>query len=225
MTPRIVELREGVLKKNDAVAAGLRVRFRAAGVCVVNLVASPGAGKTLLLESTLTELQRLGRCPVALVGDPETDNDARRLARSGAPVRQIRTHGLCHLNAPLVEQHLEGWDLAPVEFLFIENVGNLVCTTNHDLGEFVRVAFLSATEGEDKPLKYPGLFNSADAFVLSKIDLAAACEFDREAAVTNLRAVRPEAPIFESSGKTGAGLAEWLAFLIERRSVLLGSGG
>lgn len=224
MTPRIVELREGILRQNDAVAAGLRARFHAAGSLVINLTASPGAGKTRLLESTLRTMLELGHSAAALVGDPETENDAIRLARSGAPVRQIRTHGLCHLNAPTVEQYLDNWDLGPVEFLFIENVGNLVCTTNHDLGEDLRVVFLSTTEGEDKPLKYPGLFNSADAFVISKIDLAGACEFDLSAAVVNLLAVRPEAPIFETSGKTGAGLDEWLKFLIERRKQLLAAG-
>jgi hydrogenase nickel incorporation protein HypB len=217
MTPRIVEIREGILKKNDAIAAGLRDRFRSSGTLVVNLAASPGAGKTQLLEATLTRLLERGHRAAAIVGDPETENDAVRLARSGAPVRQIRTHGLCHLNAPMIEQHLEGWDLNGFEFLFIENVGNLVCTTNHDLGESLRVVLLSTTEGEDKPLKYPGLFNSADAFIISKIDLAAACEFDREAAAANLRAVRPEVPIFETSGKTGAGLDHWLEFLLTWR--------
>lgn len=217
MTPRIVELREGILKRNDAVAAGLRDRFRSAGTCVVNVVASPGAGKTRLLEATLTRLRERGRRAAAIVGDPETDNDSVRLARSGAPVRQIRTHGLCHLNAPMIEQQLAGWDLGGIEFLFIENVGNLVCTANHDLGESLRAVLLSTTEGEDKPLKYPGLFNSADAFVVSKIDLADVCEFDRAAASANLHAVRPEAPIFATSGKTGEGLGDWIDFLIERR--------
>lgn len=217
MTPRIVELRESILKRNDAVAAGLRDRFRSARTFVVNVAASPGAGKTRLLEATLTALRTLGRRTAAIVGDPETGNDSVRLLRSGAPVRQILTHGLCHLNAPMIEQHLDGWNLGDIEFLFIENVGNLVCTANHDLGESLRVVFLAATEGEDKPLKYPGLFNSADAFIVSKIDLAEVCEFDRSAALSNLHAVRPEAPIFETSGKTGAGLDAWINFLTKRR--------
>jgi hydrogenase nickel incorporation protein HypB len=195
----------------------VREQFRAAAVFVVNLVSSPGAGKTLLLERTLAALAAEGARPAALVGDPETDNDARRLARSGAPVRQIRTHGICHLDATMVADHLADWDLAGIDYLFVENVGNLVCTTSYDLGEDLRVVLLAVTEGEDKPLKYPGLFNSADAALLSKIDLAAACEFDRDAARANLHAVRPGLPILETSGKTGVGMPEWLAFLRDRR--------
>ena len=156
----------------------------------------------------------------AVVGDLETDNDARRLAESGAPVRQIMTHGLCHLEADMVEQHLEGWDLASLRYLFIENVGNLVCPTSWDLGESVRLALLSVTEGEDKPLKYPGLFNTADVAAITKIDLAAACDFDRAKALANIEAVRPGMRVFESSSKTGAGLDEWLAYLAERRQAL-----
>ena len=217
MTPRILEVRKGVLKKNDELAAGLRERFRAAGVFVVNLVSGPGAGKTRLLERTLAALAEKGLRTAALVGDPATDNDARRLARSGVPTRQICTHGLCHLEAAMVGDHLAEWDLAALDFLFVENVGNLVCTTSYDLGESLRVVFLAVTEGEDKPLKYPSLFNSADVAVMSKCDLAAACEFDRDAARASLHSVRPGLPILETSGKTGAGLDEWLAFLTERR--------
>jgi hydrogenase nickel incorporation protein HypB len=151
------------------------------------------------------------------VGDLETDRDARRLAESGAPVRQIETHGLCHLEAEMVRRELEGWPPAPVDYLFVENVGNLVCPTSWDLGESLRVALLSVTEGEDKPLKYPGLFNTADVALLTKIDLAAACEFDRAAALAALAAVRPGMPVIETSAKTGAGLDDWLAFLAARR--------
>ncbi|MGH9593759.1 MAG: hydrogenase nickel incorporation protein HypB, partial [Bryobacteraceae bacterium] len=171
MTTRIVELRQGILKKNDELARGLRGRFEAAGVLVLNLVSSPGAGKTEFLQRTLTELRARGARAAALVGDLETDNDARRLAASGAPVRQINTHGICHLEAEMVSKHLEGWELDALDFLFIENVGNLVCPSSYDLGERIRVALLSVTEGEDKPLKYPTMFNSADAAVITKIDL------------------------------------------------------
>jgi hydrogenase nickel incorporation protein HypB len=223
MTPRILEVRKGVLKKNDELAAGLRARFRAAGAFVANLVSGPGAGKTLLLERTLAALAEKGFRTAALVGDPATDNDARRLARCGAPARQICTHGICHLEAAMVGAHLAEWDLGALDFLFIENVGNLVCTTSYDLGEALRVVFLAVTEGEDKPLKYPALFNSADAAVISKTDLASACEFDRAAARANLHAVRPGMPILETSGKTHAGLNEWLAFLTERRQAFLES--
>lgn len=162
MTTRIVELRRGILKKNDELAAGLRERFKAAGVVALNLVSSPGTGKTALLERTLRELRARGARVAALVGDLETDNDARRLAASGAPVRQINTHGICHLDAEMIGKGLADGrlpDLSALDYLFIENVGNLVCPSSYDLGESIRVALLSVTEGEDKPLKYPTLFN------------------------------------------------------------------
>ncbi|MFO0911043.1 MAG: hydrogenase nickel incorporation protein HypB [Isosphaeraceae bacterium] len=212
--PRIVELRQGLLKKNDTLAAALRERFRQAGLFVVNLVSSPGTGKTRLLEETLRRLAAAGLRPAALVGDLETDNDAVRLARSGVPVRQIQTHGICHLEADMVERHLGDWDLATFDLLFIENVGNLVCTSSYDLGESLRIALLSVTEGEDKPLKYPGLFNSADVAVLTKIDLAEACEFDRAAALRCLDDVRPGLRVFETSARTGQGIDAWVDFLI-----------
>jgi hydrogenase nickel incorporation protein HypB len=217
LTPRIVEIRQGILKKNDQLAAGLRARFQAAGLFTINLVSSPGAGKTALLERTLTELRTRGQKVAALVGDLETDNDAQRLARSGAPVRQIQTHGICHLDADMIGRHLDGWDIADREVLFIENVGNLVCTSSYDLGEALRVVLLSVTEGEDKPLKYPGLFNSADVAIITKIDLAQACEFDRANAIANIHAVRPGMCILETSAKTGYGLDAWLDFLMEER--------
>ena len=218
MTTRIVELRRGVLKKNDQLAAGLRARFQAAGVLVLNLVSSPGAGKTAFLERTLTELRRFGARVATLVGDLETDNDARRLASAGAPVRQINTHGICHLDAEMVSSHLEGWELAQLDYLFIENVGNLVCPSSYDLGEDIRVALLSVTEGEDKPLKYPTMFNSADAAVITKIDLAEACEFDRALAWKNIREIRPGITIFETSAKKRTGLSDWLKFLESERT-------
>src|SRR5271165_654871 len=213
MTTRIVELRRGILKKNDELAAGLRGRFAAAGVLVLNLVSSPGTGKTAFLQRTLTELRARGSRVAALVGDLETDNDARRLASSGAPVRQINTHGICHLEAEMVSKHLDGWKLAELDYLFIENVGNLVCPSSYDLGEKIRIALLSVTEGEDKPLKYPTLFNSADAAIITKIDLAEPCSFDRELALKNINEIRPGIRIFETSAKTGAGMKDWLAYL------------
>lgn len=231
-TTRIVELRRGILKKNDELAAGLRARFQAAGVLVLNLVSSPGTGKTAFLERTLRELLARGLSAAALVGDLETDNDARRLAASNAPVRQINTHGICHLDAEMIGKHLEGWhslgsanggvdaNLAGLDYLFIENVGNLVCPSSYDLGERIRVVLLSVTEGEDKPLKYPGLFNSADAAVITKIDLAEPCGFDRELALKNINEIRPGIRIFETSAKTGAGMEEWLAYLQESRDVV-----
>ena len=218
MTTRIVELRQGILKKNDELARGLRSEFEAAGVLVLNLVSSPGTGKTTFLERTLRELRASGSNAAALVGDLETDNDARRLAASGAPVRQINTHGICHLEAEMVGKHLDGWNLADLDYLFIENVGNLVCPSSYDLGEKIRVALLSVTEGEDKPLKYPTLFNSADAAVITKIDLAEPCGFDRASALKNINEIRPGIRIFEVSAKTGAGMAEWLSYLADLRS-------
>jgi hydrogenase nickel incorporation protein HypB len=212
-----VELRQGILKKNDLLAADLRARFGAAGLLAVNLVSSPGSGKTAFLERTLRELRQRGERVAALVGDLETDNDARRLAASGAPVRQIQTHGICHLEAEMVGRHLEGWALDELDFLFIENVGNLVCPASYDLGEALRVAILSVTEGEDKPLKYPTMFNSADVAVITKTDLAAACEFDRETALRNIREIRPGVEILETSSKSGAGFPEWFELLARRR--------
>ena len=220
MTTRIVELRQGILKKNDELARALRGQFESAGVLVLNLVSSPGTGKTTFLERTLRELRTAGAKAAALVGDLETDNDARRLAASGAPVRQINTHGICHLEAEMVGKHLEGWNLADLDYLFIENVGNLVCPSSYDLGEKIRVALLSVTEGEDKPLKYPTLFNSADAAIITKIDLAEPCGFDRAAALRNINEIRPGIRIFETSAKTGTGMAEWLAYLADHRGRL-----
>ena len=217
MTTRIVELRQGILKKNDELARDLRAQFTSAGVLALNLVSSPGTGKTTFLERTLRELRESGSRVAALVGDLETDNDARRLAASGAPVRQINTHGICHLEAEMVGKHLDGWQLADLDFLFIENVGNLVCPSSYDLGEKIRVALLSVTEGEDKPLKYPTLFNSADAAVITKIDLAEPCGFDRATALHNINAIRPGIRVFETSAKTGAGMNEWLGYLREQR--------
>ncbi len=225
MTTRIVELRQGILKKNDELARGLRGRFESAGVLVLNLVSSPGTGKTAFLERTLRELRERGSRVAALVGDLETDNDARRLAASGAPVRQINTHGICHLEAEMVSKHLEDWpgiELDRLDYLFIENVGNLVCPSSYDLGERIRVALLSVTEGEDKPLKYPTLFNSADAAVITKMDIAEAVGFDRDAALRNIREIRPDIHIFETSAKTGAGMDAWLAYLADQKTARMG---
>lgn len=223
MTPRILEIRRNVLDRNDQLAHQLRARFRAAGVLVLNLVSSPGTGKTAFLERTLREWMTRGVPAAALVGDLATENDARRLARSGAPTRQIVTDGICHLEAQMVADHLDhaGWDLAQLHYLVIENVGNLVCPSGYDLGEALRVVLLSVTEGEDKPLKYPALFHTADVAVITKVDLAAAVEFDRAAALANLEAVRPGLRVFETSAKTGAGLEAWLAFLAAERHLRL----
>src|ERR1700689_3497909 len=210
--PRLIEVRKNVLKQNDVVAHALRDRFRAAGVFVVSLVSSPGSGKTAFLEKTLTLLRPNYRV-AALVGDLATENDAERLARSQAPVKQITTGTLCHLEASMIERALDGWDAAPLDFLFVENVGNLVSPSSYDLGENLRFVLLSVTEGEDKPLKYPTIFNSADVAVITKTDLAVAVEFNEEAARRNIQGVRPGMEVFKLSSKTGDGMAEFLDFL------------
>jgi hydrogenase nickel incorporation protein HypB len=214
--PRLVEVRKNVLKRNDVLARALRERFREAGVLAVSLVSSPGSGKTAFLEKTLTLLRSRYRV-AALVGDLATENDAARLARSQVPVKQIITGTVCHLEATMVQNALEGWDLRSLDFLFIENVGNLVCPSSYDLGEDLRLVLLSVTEGEDKPLKYPTIFNSADAAVITKSDLATAVEFDEAAARRNILAVRPAMQVFKLSAKTGDGMTEYLEFLESRR--------
>jgi hydrogenase nickel incorporation protein HypB len=214
---RLVEVRQKVLKQNDVVARALRQRYHEAGVYVVSLVSSPGSGKTAFLEKTLSLVRERYRVR-ALVGDLATDNDAQRLGRSGAPVRQITTGTVCHLEADMVEKALEGWNLSELDFLFVENVGNLVCPASYDLGEDLRLVLFSVTEGEDKPLKYPTIFNTADVAIVTKIDLAEAVEFDRAAAYRNIQAVRPGMQILEVSAKAGRGMDEWMRFLDTRRS-------
>lgn len=214
-TPRLVEVRRNVLKKNDELARALRQRFRDAGVFVLSLVASPGAGKTALLERTLGELGARLRV-AAVVGDLATDRDAARLARSGAPVRQITTGTLCHLDAAMLDAAVAGWRLDEIDVLFVENVGNLVCPSSYDLGEHLRVVLLSVTEGEDKPLKYPTIFNSADVAVITKMDLAGPCEFDLATAAASINRVRPGMDVLTLSAKTGAGMARWLRLIEER---------
>ncbi len=213
--PRLIQVRQHVLKQNDVVARALRQRFCEAGVYVVSLVSSPGTGKTTFLEKLLGTLRCRYRV-AALVGDLATDNDAQRLARAGAPIRQITTGTVCHLEAAMVEKALEGWELGELDFLFVENVGNLVCPSSYDLGEALRVVLLSVTEGEDKPLKYPTIFHSADVAVITKIELSLAVEFDRAAAHRSIQSVRPGMQVFEVSAKRGQGMDEWREFLVSR---------
>ncbi len=214
--PRLVEVRRNVMRENDRLARELRRRFRQNGVSVVSLVSSPGSGKTAFLEKTLTMLRETYRV-AALVGDLATDNDAVRLARSQVPVKQITTGTVCHLEASMIERAIDEWNLAELDFLFIENVGNLVCPSSYDLGEDFRLVLLSVTEGEDKPLKYPTIFNGADIAVITKIDLASAVEFDCASALSNIQKVRPGMQIFQISSKTGEGIEGWLDFLISSR--------
>jgi hydrogenase nickel incorporation protein HypB len=210
---RIVEVRQNVLKQNDLLARELRQRFDDAEVAVISMVSTPGAGKTALLEHTLTRMRSEGLKVAALVGDLATENDARRLARSNAPVKQIVTGTVCHLDAQMVQRALDGWTLTDLDVLFIENVGNLVCPSSYDLGEQLRLVLMSVTEGEDKPLKYPTIFNTADVAVITKMDLAEAVDFDLQAARQNIQAVRPGMQILELSVKNGAGMDRYFGFL------------
>jgi len=210
--PRILEVRQKILKQNDLLARELRQRFKDSGVFVVSLASSPGSGKTAFLEKTLT-LLRPDYKVAALVGDLETDNDAVRLARAQVPVKQITTGTLCHLEASMIQHSIEDWKLDELDFLFIENVGNLVCPSSYDLGENLRLVLLSVTEGEDKPLKYPTIFNTADVAIITKMDLAEAVEFDLPAAEANIQRVRPGMKTITLSSKKDTGMEAWLDYL------------
>jgi hydrogenase nickel incorporation protein HypB len=212
---RVIEIKQSIMRKNDSLAAALRERFAASGTTVVNLLSSPGSGKTTLLEETLRRLAGTFRV-AAFVGDQATENDALRLARSGVPVRQITTAAECRLDADMITKALDGWNAGPLEALFIENVGNLICPAEYDLGEDLRAALFSVTEGEDKPLKYPLAFNTAHVALVTKADIAEAVGFDREAAYRSLEQVNPGIPIIELSARTGAGMDRWID-LLERR--------
>ncbi|MDR0992968.1 MAG: hydrogenase nickel incorporation protein HypB [Verrucomicrobiota bacterium] len=206
---RTVEVRTSALAVNQRYADENRGWFRAKGLHVFNLLSSPGSGKTALLEKTLPRLPH----SAAMVGDLQTQRDAERLRNSGAQALQITTGATCHLDAHMVAHALERLNTDGVNILFIENVGNLVCPASYDLGEAKRIVLLSVTEGEDKPLKYPVIFQKADLVLLTKMDLAAAVEFNREAAVAHLRAVAPNAAVLDVSSKTGEGMEAWLAWL------------
>jgi hydrogenase nickel incorporation protein HypB len=221
LQPRLVEVRQNVLKQNDLIARELRERFRDSGTYVVSLVSSPGSGKTAFLEKTLTLLRPTHRV-AALVGDLATDNDAARLARAQVPVKQITTGTLCHLEAAMVRGALDDWNVGTLDFLFVENVGNLVCPSSYDLGENLRLVLLSVTEGEDKPLKYPTIFNTADVAVVTKMDLAEAVEFNQAQADANIQQVRPGMPVLRVSAKTGTGMADWLNFIATRAAARIG---
>lgn len=211
---RVVEVRQAILEKNDRLAERNRGFFRGRGLLVLNVLSSPGSGKTTFIQKTLESLKGKLKAGV-IVGDLATDNDAQRLKATGAPVVQITTGTVCHLEAEMVARSLDHIDLTGLELLIIENVGNLVCPASYDLGEDLRVVLLSVTEGEDKPLKYPPMFQSAQVAVISKIDLAEACGYSREAAVQNLQRMTPGAKIFELSAKTGKGMDAWQEYLLQ----------
>ncbi|MEU9104335.1 hydrogenase nickel incorporation protein HypB [Streptomyces xanthophaeus] len=202
---RVVDLRQAVLAKNDEAAQALRAGLTARGTVTVNLLSSPGSGKTALLEQELL-LARERRIEVAaLTADLATENDALRLARSGAPVKQVLTDGLCHLEAAMLSRHLDGWLPEDTRLLFVENVGNLVCPASYDLGESLRVVLASVTEGEDKPLKYPTAFGLAQLVVVTKTDIAEAVAFDEAAFRANVQRVNPGVEVVLTSARSGEG--------------------
>jgi len=212
----LVEVEKSLLGQNSRFAAQNRAVFRSAGLLVLNIVSSPGSGKTALLERTLVELRDKLRMAVQ-VGDLRTDNDARRLGGRGAPVVQIVTGGVCHLEASMVSRALEMFNVNELDVLIIENVGNLVCTASYDLGEDLRVVLLSVTEGEDKPLKYPTIFRNADLVLITKLDIAEAVGVDLAEMRANIERAAPRARILEVSARTGTGMQDWYEFVLSAR--------
>jgi hydrogenase nickel incorporation protein HypB len=213
---RIIQIEQDILGKNDALAARNRAVLADKGVFTLNLVSSPGSGKTTLLCKTIEMLS--GRFPVAVIeGDQQTSNDADRIRATGAPAVQVNTGKGCHLDADMVARACERLDLADDSVLFIENVGNLVCPAAFDLGEAYKVAILSVTEGEDKPLKYPDMFAAAGMMILNKVDLLPHLDFDVDACIANARKVNPDMVVLQVSARSGQGMDEWLAWIAAGR--------
>jgi hydrogenase nickel incorporation protein HypB len=212
-----ITLKQKVLSENQRIATALRQRYEAAGVLCLNLISAPGSGKTALLEKTLEKLgqeEPSRRLRVAvLTGDIQTDNDARRLARYGYPVKQITTGGTCHLDGTMIERALADWKLDEIDLLFIENVGNLVCPSSYDLGEHAKIVLLSVTEGEDKPLKYPSIFFKSSLFLMTKVDLLEWVPFDADEAERNARRIHGGMEIVRCSATKEGGLDTWLKWL------------
>jgi hydrogenase nickel incorporation protein HypB len=216
MTER-VPLERKVLNENARIAEELREQFQERGILCLNIISSPGSGKTTLLERTLASLPKGDRVAV-LTGDIQTDNDAARLRRFGFPVKQITTGGTCHLDARMIQKHLEDWDLDNLDLVLIENVGNLVCPSSYDLGEEAKIVILSVTEGEDKPLKYPSIFFKSDLLILSKVDLLPYVPFNIDEAAENARKIHPEIEVLKLSCQNSDGFREWMDWLNERRN-------
>jgi hydrogenase nickel incorporation protein HypB len=213
----VVPVHQGILAKNDRIADRNRNFFRDRGVLTLNLLSSPGAGKTALIERMAQDLPQLDR-PVkmsVIVGDLATDNDAQRLRKAGTTAIQITTGTACHLEADMVAHAMPQLDWHGLNLLVIENVGNLVCPASYDLGESIRVVVLSVTEGEDKPLKYPTMFKTADVVLISKVDVTEAVGCDLNLAIDNIRRVAPQAQLFQVSARTGAGLDDWYQYLTQ----------
>jgi len=207
-----ITLEKKVLSRNDLLAAELRKLFASENVAVMNMVSSPGSGKTSLLEKTLGSLSRNLSIGV-IEGDIQTDKDAERIAVTGVPVHQIQTGGACHLEAEMIRKALVHFSLKDLDLLIIENVGNLVCPSAFDLGEGMRVSLISVTEGDDKPLKYPAMFRSADVMVINKMDLLPYTDFDIEKAIHSAMSLNPEIEVLKTSCRTGEGLDEWSGFV------------
>ena len=211
----VADARQQILAANQAAARSLRERFAEAGTLVVTLISSPGSGKTTLLATVARRLA--GRLRMAaIVGDIATELDAERLRQAGLPAHQIVTGGSCHLDARMIEKALATANFGPLDLLFVENVGNLVCPANYDLGEAFKIVLLSVTEGTDKPFKYPGIFSKADVAVLTKMDLLPHVPFDVDAATEQITILRPEARILQVSSSTGLGIDEFVALLTEK---------
>ncbi len=211
-----VKVLRNVLEANDQLAARIRERLARHRVTAINVISAPGAGKTSLLERTIAALN--GHCRVGVLeGDIATTRDAERIGKLGVPVVQLLTGGACHLEAPLVERGLGELNLDALDLLFIENVGNIACPAEFDLGETAKVGILSVTEGHDKPGKYPLLFHEVRALVLNKIDLLPYTDFDRDAFLRDFRKLNARAPVFEVSCRTGEGLGAWIHWLEHAR--------
>jgi len=208
----VITVERKILKKNDEIAAENRQIFKNNDIYAINLLSSPGSGKTSLLEKTLERLNTAIKIGV-IEGDVQTDNDAQRVARYHVPVVQIVTNGGCHLEAKLVQNALDNFDLASLELLVIENVGNLVCPANYDLGEEKKIVMLSTTEGDDKPVKYPAMFRASHVMIINKIDLLDYVEFDLKTVREHALMINPNLEIFELSCTTGQGLDNWINWL------------
>lgn len=211
-SPKQININQKILSKNDSLAAQNRSDFHRLGIYVLNILSSPGSGKTAIIERTLRDTAKTLKMGV-IVGDLETDYDAQRIRSTQAPAVQINTGNACHLEADMIARAAANLDTTALDALIIENVGNLVCPAAYDLGEDLRVVLLSTTEGEEKPLKYPTMFKTAQVILLNKIDIAEVVGFDREKAIANLQQIAPQATIFEVSAKTGAGMKSWYRYL------------
>ena len=211
----VITIERKVLEKNDEIARQIRERFHRDSIFAINMVSSPGAGKTSILEKTLEHLR--GKIPLAVIeGDVQTDLDARRVAKYGVPAVQIVTRGGCHLEANLVRDALGSLDLNGIRLLIIENVGNLVCPSNYDLGEEMKVVVASTTEGDDKPLKYPAMFRNSSVLIINKIDLIPYLNVSLETLRSNALQINPSLRVFETSCRTGEGIEAWCSWLAER---------